>query len=150
MRLTTIARRVLDLFGPDVRSWVEYHSGHHTFFYPWGTAMNGQTARLEIVRSLVHSIRPVQIVDPVYGRESMTQWRVLTREVDRTRVRLEPMTGRTHQLRVHMASGLGRPIIGDSLYGGEPAERLMLHAAELSFLEPGTRRRVEFASRPPF
>ena len=94
--------------------------------------------------------RPVQIVDAERGRPSETRWQVLAHEVDRLRVRFEPLTGRTHQIRVHAAVGLGRPIIGDSLYGGEPAERLMLHATELSFLEPGTRRRVRFVSPVPF
>ena len=94
--------------------------------------------------------RPLQVVDHRRGREAATRWRVLLREADRLRVRFEPVTGRTHQLRVHAAAGLARPIIGDVLYGGEPAERLMLHAAALSFLEPGTRRRVSFESPPPF
>jgi tRNA pseudouridine32 synthase/23S rRNA pseudouridine746 synthase len=94
--------------------------------------------------------RPVQIVDHEQGRPAVTRWRVLAREVDRLRIRFEPVTGRTHQLRVHAAAGLARPIIGDGLYGGEPAPRLMLHAATLSFLEPGTRRRVAFESPVPF
>ncbi len=94
--------------------------------------------------------RPLQIVDPVNGREAVTAWRVLSREIDRIRVRFEPLTGRTHQLRVHAASGLGHPIVGDELYGGPEASRLMLHAATLSFLEPGSQRRVEFASAAPF
>jgi tRNA pseudouridine32 synthase/23S rRNA pseudouridine746 synthase len=94
--------------------------------------------------------RPHQIVDPVHGREALTRWRILARETDRVRVLFEPRTGRTHQLRVHAAIGLGRSIIGDVLYGGEPADRLMLHASRLSFLEPGTRTRIEFESRPPF
>jgi tRNA pseudouridine32 synthase/23S rRNA pseudouridine746 synthase len=94
--------------------------------------------------------RPYQIVDPVHGREAVTRWRVLSREVDRVRVLFEPLTGRTHQLRVHAALGLGRPIIGDLLYRGEPADRLMLHASRLGFLQPGSRTRVEFESRPRF
>jgi len=94
--------------------------------------------------------RPLQIVDPENGREAVTRWRVLSREIDRIRIRFEPFTGRTHQLRVHAATGLGHPIIGDELYGGPEAPRLMLHAASLSFLEPGTGRRVEFESAAPF
>jgi tRNA pseudouridine32 synthase / 23S rRNA pseudouridine746 synthase len=94
--------------------------------------------------------RPVQIVDLALGRPAQTRWSILACEIDRVRVRFEPVTGRTHQIRVHAAAGLRRPIIGDALYGGEPAERLMLHAAELSFLEPGSRRRVKFESRVPF
>lgn len=94
--------------------------------------------------------RPLQVIDPVNGREAVTKWRVMARETDRIRIRFKPVTGRTHQLRVHAANGLGHPIMGDELYGGPEAERLMLHASELSFLEPGTARRIEFASVAPF
>lgn len=94
--------------------------------------------------------RPIQIVDLERGRPSRTRWRIASRETDRLRLRMHPETGRTHQLRVHSAAGLGRPIVGDRLYGGEPAQRLMLHATVLSFVEPGSMRRVEFESVPPF
>lgn len=94
--------------------------------------------------------RPVQVVDHVQGRPALTRWRVIGREVDRLRVAFQPVTGRSHQIRVHCAAGLSRPIIGDALYGGEPAPRLMLHAERLSFREPGTPTRVEFESRAPF
>jgi tRNA pseudouridine32 synthase/23S rRNA pseudouridine746 synthase len=95
--------------------------------------------------------RPYQIIDHVHGRHALTRWQVLSREIDRTRVRFEPVTGRSHQLRVHAAYGLGHPILGDVLYGPRTvAPRLMLHAAELSFIEPGNARRVEFVSTPPF
>ncbi len=99
--------------------------------------------------------RPYQVVDHLGGRPAVTPWRVVSRDVDRTRVALEPATGRTHQLRVHCAhpEGLGRAIVGDVLYGRGPgpgAERLMLHAARLSLLEPGTGRRRDFESPAPF
>ncbi|MBS0195274.1 MAG: RluA family pseudouridine synthase [Planctomycetes bacterium] len=100
--------------------------------------------------------RPHQIVDHVHGRPSLTKYRVLAREIDRTRVRFEPVTGRAHQLRVHAAvpislGGLGAPILGDPLYGdAASAERLMLHAAELSFNDPISGRRVECRSPTPF
>jgi len=94
--------------------------------------------------------RPIQIVDHERGRPAITRWRILARETDRLRIRFEPLTGRTHQLRVHATAGLHRPILGDVLYGGEAADRLMLHAASLSFLEPGSRRRVSFESPAPF
>lgn len=78
--------------------------------------------------------RPRQIVDFEHGREAVTQWRVLARESGRTRIEFAPLTGRTHQLRVHAAhrDGLGVPIVGDRLYG-RPASRLHLHAESLSF-----------------
>jgi tRNA pseudouridine32 synthase / 23S rRNA pseudouridine746 synthase len=94
--------------------------------------------------------RPRQIVDPANGREATTRWQLLARETDRLRILFRPLTGRTHQLRVHAAIGLARPIIGDALYGGDPADRLMLHASRLSFLDPTSRARLDFESPPPF
>lgn len=95
--------------------------------------------------------RPMQIVDHIHGRPAITRWRVLAREIDRTRVEMSPHTGRTHQLRLHAAAGLLAPILGDVLYGdGASVPRLMLHATGLSFLEPGTGRRMEFESPAPF
>ncbi len=112
------------------------------------------TIQLPIRPDIDH--RPLQIVDHVHGRDSITHFQVLSREIDRTRIRFDPITGRTHQLRVHAATpshlgGLGHPIIGDVLYGGAmEGEQLCLHAAHLSFLEPGTQRRVEYSAPPPF
>lgn len=98
--------------------------------------------------------RPRQMVCPERGKASRTAYRVLTIETDRTRLELTPITGRTHQLRVHLAHemGLGRPIIGDPLYGRglESGPRLMLHATRLSFRPPGRRRMTDFFCPPPF
>ncbi len=67
-----------------------------------------------------------------------------------TRVELEPVTGRTHQLRVHMAA-IGHPILGDALYGDAgSAPRLLLHASSLSFTHPASGEPLNFASSPPF
>ncbi len=67
--------------------------------------------------------RPFRVVDEARGQPATTRWRVLAREIDRTRVEFEPLTGRTHQLRVHSAlpapRGLGHAIVGDVLYGEE-------------------------------
>jgi tRNA pseudouridine32 synthase / 23S rRNA pseudouridine746 synthase len=98
--------------------------------------------------------RPVQIVDTRDGRPSLTRWRLLSVEMGRSRLELEPLTGRTHQLRVHLAH-IGHPILGDVLYGprrfhADGADRLCLHAAMLEFDEPGSGARVRFESRPPF
>lgn len=97
--------------------------------------------------------RPRQIVDPVHGRPAQTRYAVVgvSSEAGPVRVRLEPETGRTHQLRVHAAhpQGLDAPIVGDRLYG-EPAARLMLHAAALDFVHPRTGERLCFERPAPF
>jgi len=78
--------------------------------------------------------RPRQQVDPERGKPSQTRWRVLAHEGGHTRVELEPLTGRSHQLRVHMAA-LGHAILGDTLYAAPDvaaaSPRLLLHASEL-------------------
>jgi tRNA pseudouridine32 synthase/23S rRNA pseudouridine746 synthase len=95
--------------------------------------------------------RPRQIHDPVHGKPAVTRWRVLERRGQRTRVALFPLTGRTHQLRVHAAHplGLGAPIVGDRLYGHEDV-RLQLHAESLSFQHPETGQLVSFERPAPF
>lgn len=78
--------------------------------------------------------RPRQMVDKVHGKPAQTHYRVLGNRGGHAFVELCPLTGRTHQLRVHCAHtlGLGNPIVGDRLYG-KPADRLMLHAYAVSF-----------------
>lgn len=96
--------------------------------------------------------RPRQKVDHESGKPSFTRYRVLAHDEGTTRVELEPVTGRTHQLRVHMAA-IGHPIMGDALYGGEAegrAERLLLHASALSFAHPLNAELLSLASEPPF
>jgi tRNA pseudouridine32 synthase/23S rRNA pseudouridine746 synthase len=115
--------------------------------------------------------RPRQIVDFEQGRPSLTRYRVLAREHRRTRVLFEPLTGRTHQIRVHAAFsgsstwpsghracaqmppyrrlGLGHSICGDPLYGRGSGSRLMLHASVLEFADPysGSLVRIESTAR---
>ena len=95
--------------------------------------------------------RPKQQVDHERGKPALTRWRVLGRDVQaqRTRVALEPVTGRSHQLRLHMAS-LGHPIVGDVLYGATPAQRVYLHACALAFTHPVTGAALAFESAAPF
>jgi tRNA pseudouridine32 synthase/23S rRNA pseudouridine746 synthase len=95
--------------------------------------------------------RPRHLVDPLHGKRAITEWRVTQRADTRTRVSLVPRTDRTHQLRVHAAHplGLGAPIVGDRLYGGD-GPRLMLHAESLTFLHPRTGERLELACPVPF
>ncbi len=90
--------------------------------------------------------RPLQKIDLLAGKPSLTRYRVLARGAGQTRVALEPVTGRTHQLRVHMLA-LGHPIVGDALYGGGQAgERLCLHACALSLPDWG----LSFECPPEF
>ncbi len=100
--------------------------------------------------------RPRQVVCRDTGKPSLTRYRVLgEQQVDGvgtlTRVALAPVTGRTHQLRVHLAA-LGCPIAGDPFYGvaGDTAARMMLHAHRLDFAHPLTGERLSFTSPVPF
>lgn len=95
--------------------------------------------------------RPRQKVDLERGKPSCTHWRVLQRLNGNTRLELQPVTGRSHQLRVHMQS-VGHPIVGDTLYGDGPvaARRLMLHATRLELPHPATGQTLAFASPAPF
>ncbi len=94
--------------------------------------------------------RPLRKIDTEQGKPSLTRYRQLILDVDSSRVELEPVTGRTHQLRVHMAA-IGHPILGDALYGdAASAPRLLLHACSLSFAHPLTGEPLNFGSSPPF
>lgn len=98
--------------------------------------------------------RPRQKVDFTDGKRSLTRFRRHSSDplAGTTCVELEPITGRSHQLRVHMAA-LGCPIVGDALYGSAPPtdkERLLLHATDLSFIHPLTAASLHFHSSAPF
>jgi len=99
------------------------------------------------------SNRPLQIYDPRHGKQGITHWKNLETESGKTRIEFIPLTGRTHQLRLHSAHplGLGTPIIGDSLYGsGNEGDQMMLHATSLCFFHPTSTKYVCFSSSPPF
>ena len=95
--------------------------------------------------------RPRQRVDHENGKSAVTRYRVLQHEGGKTRVEFEPLTGRTHQLRVHAShpQGLNCPIIGDRLYG-KAGTRLMLHACSITFIHPSTARLLHLDCPPPF
>ncbi len=96
--------------------------------------------------------RPRQHVDHAAGRPAVTDWEVAARAPGETRMRLMPRTGRSHQLRVHMAE-IGHPILGDPLYAPPAAAahpRLMLHAESLGFRHPVTGEAVAFSAPCPF
>ena len=94
--------------------------------------------------------RPLQRIDTDYGKPSLTRYQLLQQEGDHSRVELEPVTGRTHQLRLHL-SALGHPILGDALYGDEHnAPRLLLHACLLRFNHPHGMELLSFEHAPSF
>lgn len=90
--------------------------------------------------------RPAQMVDFEQGKEAITKYEVLERDYSKntTKVKFIPITGRTHQLRMHAAHklGLNAPIEGDSLYGGKAAGRLMLHSSKVEFKHPVTGKKI--------
>lgn len=93
--------------------------------------------------------RPLRVIDHTVGKPSQTRWRVLAHDTaaHTTRVALEPVTGRTHQLRLHLAT-IGHPILGDALYADATtqaqAPRLLLHACALGFAHPATGEAVDW------
>jgi tRNA pseudouridine32 synthase / 23S rRNA pseudouridine746 synthase len=96
--------------------------------------------------------RPRQIVDWEMGRAALTKWRVLARDeaTARTRLELEPVTGRSHQLRVHLLH-LGHPIVGDEFYAPPgPPQRLLLHATRLALAHPVSGQALDLNCPPPF
>lgn len=95
--------------------------------------------------------RPRQMVHTGYGKPAITDFEVLERKDNRTRIAFYPRTGRTHQLRVHAAHPLGLhcPIIGDGLYG-KKADRLYLHAETLEFTHPVTGEKISITQAPDF
>lgn len=95
--------------------------------------------------------RPRQLVCFDFGKMATTEWEVLERKENRTRVLFKPITGRTHQLRVHAAHvlGLNTPIVGDDLYG-KMDTRLHLHAARIIFTHPITKEIMDIKLKPSF
>lgn len=95
--------------------------------------------------------RPRQMVCYTYGKPAQTKWEKIAIENNQTRVRFYPLTGRTHQLRMHAVhpNGLNTPIVGDDLYGTK-ANRLHLHAASITFIHPRFKQEMTFEIEPDF
>jgi tRNA pseudouridine32 synthase/23S rRNA pseudouridine746 synthase len=104
----------------------------------WGEVL-GERGSIDLPLATDWENKPRQRVDRERGRSAVTEWEVLAREPGVTRVKLTPLTGRTHQLRVHMRE-LGHPILGDTFYAEgaarAAADRLQLHAEMLGFAHP--------------
>ena len=115
--------------------------------------LKGEGGTIELPFRLDVDNRPYQIHDEVHGKLGITRWERLSVESGVTRVRFTPVTGRTHQLRVHSAHarGLGIPIVGDPLYGrGTGPAQMKLHASDLGFQHPVRGERLFFHSPAPF
>lgn len=97
--------------------------------------------------------RPRQMVCYEYGKKSLTRWRVIEYIEENTRIELMPVTGRSHQLRIH-CDAMGHPILGDHLYGTAESqsatEHLCLHAQSLTFTHPTSKEKLTFSSSAPF
>ncbi|MBR1401024.1 MAG: RNA pseudouridine synthase [Prevotella sp.] len=118
---------------------------------PVGKALAG-TIRLPLRPDIDN--RPRQLVDFEHGKEAVTEYEIQPtppHSAQKPLIILRPLTGRTHQLRVHCAhrQGLGMPILGDELYGHK-SERLCLHAETLTFVHPRTGERLSFTQPAPF
>ncbi len=125
---------------------------------PWG--------QIDLPIALDWPNRPLRVIDAEHGKSSCTRWRILSPDPSwhafaanahapptATRLELEPLTGRSHQLRVHLKA-LGHPILGDRLYAdaqqAQHATRLLLHAWRLALTHPVTGAALLFESPPPF
>lgn len=113
--------------------------------------------RIELPMRLDYDNRPRQMV-AADGKPAVTEYKVLNYEDNRTRIIFYPITGRTHQLRLHSAhsEGLNAPIVGDNIYGREcntdlqNGHRLLLHASRLEFTHPATEQRIAIDCPPEF
>jgi tRNA pseudouridine32 synthase/23S rRNA pseudouridine746 synthase len=118
----------------------------------WGDVA-GESGLVDLPLATDWENKPRQRVDLERGRPSQTRWQVLAREGGVTRLQLTPLTGRTHQLRVHMLA-LGHPIVGDTFYAEgaarAAADRLQLHAEMLQFTHPGDHAVHRYVAPAPF
>ncbi len=115
--------------------------------------VTGESGEVRLPFRLDPENRPFQVYDPVRGKVGVSRWQKVEFRTGHTLVEFTPLTGRTHQLRLHASHplGLGCPVVGDRLYGtGQVGDQLMLHAMELQFEHPGTGEMVAFSSKPSF
>ena len=116
---------------------------------------SGEWGVIDLPIALDWPNRPVRVIDPVRGKPSLTRWRMLAYDAAAqvTRLELEPVTGRSHQLRVHLKA-IGHPILGDTLYAPPEvqarAHRLLLHAGTLRFRHPLTGQAVRVENQAEF
>ncbi|MFY3383133.1 RluA family pseudouridine synthase [Paracidovorax sp. MALMAid1276] len=121
----------------------QVHKRYHAVVQGLAGQGDGAWREIDLPIAADWARRPLRVIDAALGKPSLTRWRVLGHDAAArtTRVELEPVTGRTHQLRVHLAA-IGHPILGDALYADAAtlaqAPRLLLHASHLAFTHPAT------------
>ena len=131
----------------------EKHQVHKQYQAILDGVIEGNKGEIHLSFRLDPDNRPMQVYDPRHGKPGITHWTNLGVKSGKTRIEFTPLTGRTHQLRLHSAHplGLGTPIIGDSLYGsGADGDQMMLHATSLRFFHPANQENICFNSPPPF
>ena len=113
--------------------------------------LEGESGHIDLPLRLDIDNRPFQMVCYEHGKEALTNWEVIERKDGKTKVHFYPISGRTHQLRMHASHSLGlnTPIIGDDLYG-KKADRLYLHADTLEFTHPTTKEKMKFYKKADF
>ena len=113
--------------------------------------VDGEAGRINLPLRVDFDNRPHQMICYEHGRSAITDWEVIERTSTHTKVYFYPLTGRSHQLRIHAAHplGLGCPIVGDDLYGVK-ADRLCLHAEQLAFYHPISKERMLIEAKAAF
>ncbi|RYC50834.1 RluA family pseudouridine synthase [Flagellimonas olearia] len=124
---------------------------HKTYFALLEKPIEENTGEIALPLILDINNRPMQMVNYEHGKPALTRYEVIKKTTSQTLIKLNPITGRSHQLRVHCAYKLGlhAPIVGDNLYG-TPSERLCLHAQQVEFLHPMTQETMNIKVEVPF
>ncbi len=124
---------------------------HKTYFAILEKPIEETSGKIELPLALDIHNRPMQMVHYEHGRPALTLYEVIQKTATQTLIKLNPVTGRSHQLRVHCAHKLGlhAPIVGDNLYG-TPSERLCLHAQQVEFNHPMNKKPIKIGTEIPF
>jgi tRNA pseudouridine32 synthase / 23S rRNA pseudouridine746 synthase len=131
----------------------QFQTGNVTKYYEaiLASVISEKRGTIELPLAPDDANRPYQIIDRQRGKPSQTRYRVIAVMASQTRIEFQPVTGRTHQLRVHAAIGLGAAIVGDRLYGqASEGDILHLHAKSIQFLHPVTAIMISVVSPVPF
>lgn len=129
---------------PEALSWLQKQFSQRRVKKTYCAVVSGQLKQRHAIIDMPierNPKAPATFRVGVNGKSARTEYQVVKESAAYSLLELKPETGRTHQLRVHL-SNLGHPIVGDSMYGGEPAERLYLHAEELEITLPNRERKV--------